>query len=257
MRVTTQTFWLPKAGNADAEYEDAFWPAEAAADVPLNGFRCAVADGATETSFSGAWAELLTRRWCEEDGDLAQFLASVPALREQWGGQIESVEMAWYAEEKARAGAFSSLLGLTLADALPDDGWPARWEAVAVGDSCLFQLTQDRVVAFPLRRAADFNNSPYLLSTVSQSIEDVSEHLSILGGRCVAGDVFYLMTDALACWFLRLLEEGDPAGEFIGDIRAQKHFADFVRQWRNESDGDGRPYLRNDDVTLYRLEIHE
>ncbi len=257
MRVTTQTFWLPKAGNSEAEYEDAFWPTEPADALPLNGFRCAIADGATETSFSGAWANLLTQRWFDENGDLAQFLAALPTLQEQWGSQIGSLAMPWYAEEKARSGAFSSFLGLCLFDALPESDWPARWEAVAIGDSCLFQIRGGGSVAFPLRHAAEFNNSPYLLSTVSQGIEDVSEHLSILGGKCLPGDVFYLMTDALACWFLRLSEEGEPADAFIGDIRAQNRFADFVQQWRNDFDGEGRPYLRNDDVTLYRLEIYE
>ena len=38
---------LPKQGNTDAEYEDA-WAADAAAG------RFAVADGASETSFAGA-----------------------------------------------------------------------------------------------------------------------------------------------------------------------------------------------------------
>lgn len=103
MRVTTQTFWLPKAGNADAEYEDAFWPAEGSAAQPLQGFRCAVGDGATETSFSGNWARLLTRRWCEE-ANRTGFLESLPSLQQEWERQIEPVPMAWYAEEKARAG---------------------------------------------------------------------------------------------------------------------------------------------------------
>jgi len=259
MHVTTQTFWLPKAGNADSEYEDAFWPASSADTLPLHGFRCALADGATETSFSGAWAKLLTRRWYDESGDPARFLACLPELRGQWGTQIETVPMAWYAEEKARAGAFSSLLGLTLLDNDPASGWPAHWEAVAVGDSCLFQMRAGVTdfVAFPLRHSVDFNNSPYLLSTVSQSVEEVTEHLSTLGGRCIPGDVFYLMTDALACWFLRLTEGDDPADVFIADIHTQSRFADFVQEWRNTLDAEGRPYLRNDDVTLYRLEIHE
>ena len=257
MRVTTQMFWLPKEGNSVAEYEDAFWPNEAADTLPLNGFCCAIADGATETSFSGAWANLLTRHWCSGNGDLAQFLAVLPALQAQWGSEVESVAMPWYAEEKARAGAFSSLLGLRLFDVIPDNDWPARWEAVAVGDSCLFQIRADIAVAFPLSRAAEFNNSPYLLSTVSQSVEDVNEHLIILGGKCYPGDVFYLMTDALACWFLRRHEEGQEIVGSLFDLDAHEKFQRVVEGQRAGKDTDGRPYLRNDDVTLYRVEIHE
>jgi hypothetical protein len=53
-----QAFWLPKAGNSDSEYEDAFFPRRL---KRRNGrrLRFAVADGATETSFSGVWARLL------------------------------------------------------------------------------------------------------------------------------------------------------------------------------------------------------
>lgn len=165
MRVTTQTFWLPKAGNADAEYEDAFWPAEGSAAQPLQGFRCAVGDGATETSFSGNWARLLTRRWCEE-ANRTGFLESLPSRQQEWERQIEPVPMAWYAEEKARAGAYSSLLGLAFSEAAPEDEGSTGWQAIAVGDSCLFHLSSNVVKSFPLTRSDDFNSRPYLISSV-------------------------------------------------------------------------------------------
>ena len=257
MRVTTQMFWMPKAGNSDAEYEDAFWPAETAVDLPLQGLCCAVADGATETSFSGAWANLLTHCWCDENGDLDQFLVAFPALQEQWASQIESVAMPWYVEEKARAGAFSSIIGLKLSDVVPDSGWPARWEAFAVGDSCLFHVRAGEIYAFPLSHPMDFNNSPYLLSTAIQSVEEVGEHFSHVGGKCFAGDVFYLMTDALACWFLRRHGEGQNIAESLLDLDSTEMFQRIIEGQRVAKDAEGRFYLRNDDVTLYRLEIHE
>jgi len=256
MLVTAQGFWVPKHGNTHEEYEDAFWPDGVGAIRDVPNFRCAVADGATETSFSAAWASLLTRRWCEERIGLRRFLRSLPELADQWRREVGDAPLPWYAEEKVRAGAFSSLLGLVLHDVTAGRDWPSRWEAVAIGDSCLFQLRGDRLITtFPLAHSEDFNSRPFLLGSASPDAEEIGQHLSILGGEFRVGDVFYLMTDALACWFLRLHEEEGSAVEFIADIREQKRFAGFVQEWRAERDAEGRPYLRNDDVTLLRLEI--
>ena len=62
MRVHYAAYWLPKEGSREDEYEDAFAPAQAADDAPSE-FLCAVADGATETSFSGLWAQLLVEAY--------------------------------------------------------------------------------------------------------------------------------------------------------------------------------------------------
>ena len=50
MSAGSQGFAVPKAGNREADYEDAFAIAE---------HRVAIADGATESSFARAWAEAL------------------------------------------------------------------------------------------------------------------------------------------------------------------------------------------------------
>ena len=63
MHVVAEAFWLPKAGNTLEEYEDAFWPRKSI-DRSTSMFRCAVADGATETSFSAVWAQTLVRAYC-------------------------------------------------------------------------------------------------------------------------------------------------------------------------------------------------
>jgi hypothetical protein len=60
MHILAQAFWLPKAGNNIDEYEDAFWPRRQI-DASAEAFSFAVADGATETSFSKLWAEMLVR----------------------------------------------------------------------------------------------------------------------------------------------------------------------------------------------------
>src|SRR5437763_7927962 len=95
---------LPKRGCTEDEYEDA-WAAD-----PARG-RFAVADGASETSFAGRWAQLLT------EGFLTA--ARPPALSEWvgesrrcWSSEIMGLELPWYAEMKRDQGAFATLLGL-------------------------------------------------------------------------------------------------------------------------------------------------
>jgi hypothetical protein len=165
---------------------------------------------------------------------------------------VNAKPLPWYAQEKLRMGAFSSLVGLTVGSA-PSGG---RWKAISIGDSCLFHV-RDSVLcaAFPLERAEQFNNRPLLLSTNPQSDDGVLGQIARRQGRWEPGDVFYLATDALACWLLRRQEEAAKGLACLADIRTQDGFAEFVQVQRGELDAGGRPWLRNDDVTLVRIEV--
>ena len=65
MRVSVQGFWAAKSGNKNSEYEDDFWPHNRMISKEDKIFRFAVADGATETSFSGILAKQLVRSFCK------------------------------------------------------------------------------------------------------------------------------------------------------------------------------------------------
>src|SRR5262245_17879032 len=147
MEITTAgSFWVPKSGNSAEEYEDAF-----ALNVEFGRF--AVADGASESSFARQWARLLV------DAFLAQPPAAtgeelrewVKPLQEEWAKGHKTKALSWFAEEKPRNGAFSSFLAMTL-DAEAD-----RWQAMAIGDSCLFSVRGKKnvVTAFPLSRSEE------------------------------------------------------------------------------------------------------
>ena len=115
MRIHIHHHWLPKAGNRSEEYEDAFWPTRS--EVVTGGeLYCAVADGATETSFSGQWARQLVRAF--GNGDLAErdWTAQLAKEQSRWLHTVQRKPLPWYAEEKARSGAFAALLGLTVGD---------------------------------------------------------------------------------------------------------------------------------------------
>ena len=74
MLVFMTPFRLPKAGNTDDEYEDAFYPVSGG-DLRGESLRFAVADGASEGMLSGEWAQVLVKAFCRSaNEDFASFL---------------------------------------------------------------------------------------------------------------------------------------------------------------------------------------
>ena len=60
--------------------------------------------------------------------------------------------------------------------AAPDDSRPLSWQAVAVGDSCLFVVRGGRLYSsFPLEDTAQFDNSPALVCSNPANAGDLWE----------------------------------------------------------------------------------
>lgn len=247
MRVRADACWLPKAGNSDAEYEDAVWPTRAT-EVEGPRFQCAVADGASETSFAGLWAALLVRAYCRNQIAGRRANDTLRRLRREWSTGVLARPLAWYAQEKAAMGAYSTLTGLTLIQ-LP--GRRIRWHALAVGDSCLFHLRDGALLAaFPHTRSQDFSSRPQLLGSTGQSPTE-SVPMLWTGGEARTGDHFFLMTDALGCWFLREWEAGAVLHDLLRSESALDpvSFTPWIERLRCSK------AIRNDDVTVLRLEV--
>jgi hypothetical protein len=242
MIVSTDIGWTAKAGNSSGDYEDAFWPPEPVLRRQRSCQRFAVADGATESSFSGLWARQLVRGYGKQGWTGKDLARRLPPMQQAWQQQVQARPLPWYAEEKARAGAFSTLLGLTLQDHTGARG-QGTWRALAVGDSCLFQLRQQQVLAsFPLHDAAAFDNSPVLLASLAAPNQAALDAVQTVSGYWQTGDEFLLMTDALAACFL---QHGDAAATWPPPTE----FSAWIHDLRQ------RRLLRNDDVTLVRVRI--
>jgi hypothetical protein len=241
MFVRSQSFCCPKAGSAAEEYEDAAHPV---GRLERSGgtLRYAVADGATETSFAGLWAELLVRGFVE--GRPRAELGWLAGARMAWRAGVTGKPLPWYAEEKLRSGAFAALVGLELRPG-------GSWRALAAGDSCLFQVRADCLLAaFPLAASAAFTNRPALLG--SNAAPAAAKRLTVRRQAAWRpGDSFYLMTDALAHWFLREAEDGAAPWETLSALLAAgpagfTTWIEVLRRYR---------LLRNDDVTVLRVEM--
>ncbi|HKI30443.1 MAG TPA: protein phosphatase 2C domain-containing protein [Gemmataceae bacterium] len=230
---------LPKHGYPEEECEDA-WAADPAAG------RFAVADGASECAFAALWARLLadTLVAAPWPGAVAAWL---DAPRRLWLKEVMGLELPWYAEMKRDEGAFATLLGLDLR--APVGNRPGGWRAVAIGDTCLVRVRRrHQVQAFPLSRAADFDNQPSLVGS-----HDVPPPEPLrCAGSFRRGDRLLLMTDALAQWFLGDWERGgrpwDAIARLLSTARPEEAFAAWIEDLRAAAE------LRDDDVTLLSID---
>lgn len=229
--VSHWTCTVPRAGSDEAESEDA---AAVAADAwPV---RAAVADGATESAFSGAWAQQLVRGMTTQDATTGPaFQRMLRSRQARWASAVrtEAEDRPWYVAAKAAEGAFATVLGLSLYE----DG---RWHALSVGDCCLFCLRNGTLErSWPFEAADAFTNRPAL---VPSRPERDPFSLETASGAWRPGDMFLLATDAVAAWLLR----ADPkAGGRLG--------VDSFRARVDTARADGM--LRNDDATLLVLEL--
>ena len=167
-------------------------------------------------------------------------------LQACWSRSVEQRQLPWYAIEQARRGAFAALVGLTLND-------NGDWCALAVGDCCLFQIRDSALVAaLPICNPAEFDNRPLLIgSRASANLPLVEQNgVKTASGAWRLGDVFLLMSDAIAATFLRqyAVTRRSPLDVLDFDWSATG-FRHWVQQQRAQR------ILRNDDVSLLRLNI--
>ena len=242
MEVHAQEFWLPKHGSSTAEYEDASRSRQP---------RFAVADGATETSFSRIWAKQLVNAFTRGKLNVPLAPHTLRPLQTRWQEIVRLRPLPWYAEEKAQSGAFAAFLGLELEVLTDGEQFTPSWKATAAGDTCLVQVRGGEVIKkFPLERSDEFGNRPHLLcSRADVEVPPVSNCIGDYG----CDDAFFLMSDALALWFYSECESGNRPWEILRDLDTTD-----ARQTFDELISDLRAchYIKNDDVTLLRIDVY-
>lgn len=242
MKACVAAFGVQKAGNVESEYEDSFWPCTPGNEAfPV---RIAAADGATDAVYSGIWARLLVRSWGKRRLDEGRFLEGVDRDAKLWRRIIRHRKMPWYVEQKAQAGTFAAFVGLELD--YPQESGAGTWSAVACGDCCFFHIRgRELLKSFPLSRSTDFSNCPHLVSS-NQTDSKESEGLSRASGAWEDGDSLYLMSDALACWFLTRCEAGFVPWQILTEVTltGEPSFANWIDELRKRNE------IKNDDCTL-------
>jgi serine/threonine protein phosphatase PrpC len=250
LALSIRVQWLPKAGNHDDEYEDAAWPERSLATTqPV--VRCAVADGATESAFAGMWARQLVRAYGSGALDGEEWWHGLAREQTAWRAAVVARPLSWYAEEKARSGAFAALLGVTFGEeASNESGGERAWQALAMGDCALFQVRDDALLtSFPAGDAGFFTNRPLLIGSAFGSNAALTEHIQRTSGALQPGDRLYLVSDALGHWWLQAVERGATPWNEVDNALARRRrgFSSWVDSLRRGGQ------MRNDDVTLLRV----
>jgi len=247
MKVIAEPFWIQKRGSPPNEYEDAACPLERS-EYEQDDVRLAVADGATESVFARRWAEQLVFAVCDRDLSARSLAAGISSLRTNWREWLAGQTLPWYAEEKAHQGAFAALVALELTCDGASTTLEGNWHAAAVGDSCLFHVREEEVlVRFPIASPESFDNRPFLLGSLGVNEPSLNEEYA--SGTWISGDFFYLMTDALACWFLKHIDAGGKPSDIQGHISITESFSAWIESLRDQG------LIRNDDCTMVRVSI--
>ena len=245
-------FSTPKAGNRADECEDDARVVYAAGKNGLNTARIALSDGASESAFARSWAQILTEAFVRRPLDLSTptqcaLESWLAPSQQEWDRKVPWDRIPWHGEAKARAGALATLMALSIE---PKRSGRPSWEAVAVGDSCLFVVREDDLLlSFPLEDPAQFNNTPALICSNPANNRRLGEQVRQSQGEWAPGDLFIMASDALACWILERDAAGGKPWETLLALDSPVRWDDWVQAQRREHT------MKNDDTTLIIVKV--
>ena len=263
MIAYASTFCVPKRGSSYQEYEDAWWvgpDGHGNGEINLKSVRVAVADGASSSMLAGRWARRLVEVFGGARGAArakSEFIAAYREAARRWDEEVREyiddreqrgVPIQWYEEPGLAKGAYATLLVVDFSDGR--QGYPPRWRAAGIGDSCLFQVRDDTLYScFPMSNAAEFSYQPPLLPSRTAEDDVVRRNVCLESQDWEPEDSFYIVTDALAAWFLRNWDAGGQPWGPLRDFNIDADFTAWVDQQRDRNE------MHNDDTTLVRIDM--
>jgi hypothetical protein len=203
--------------------------------------RIALSDGASTASFSAEWANRLAdwyvARSQHPNGD--SLIRMAPILGKAWRRSVTSRPLPWHAEEKMQGGSFATLLGVSVID--------SHWRAIAVGDTCLFHIRGDSVLAsFPYTTSEEFGARPVLVWT-GPSTPAFTGAIQEAEGQLQPADLLVAATDGFAQWLVASVERNQQPWEIFKEGPAAiQTLVDEERAARR---------MRNDDVACAWLTL--
>ena len=249
------TFSEPKAGNAPGEWQDG---AAGGPEGPGKA-RFIVVDGATAAYDSLRWVDQLVTSFIETGPTLepAAMRAWFVQMQDRWAAETPAFDSIIEERKFKEVGSFATMLAFEVCGL---DGPEPFWRAVALGDTVLFHVRNDRLLSvFPPLGPEDFGSLPDGVHTLRSSLNRMTERLMQASGVLEPDDMLFAATDAMAQWMLRAIRGAEHKGaerkvwNALADLAHPAVFARFVEDQRDEADVAKR--MKNDDVTLMRLRI--
>jgi hypothetical protein len=201
----------------------------------------ALSDGASISYDSAAWSRIVATHYVQHAAVTRDWLADCIA---EFNRQHDREAMPWHKQAAFDRGSFASLLGVRV---MPNN----ELHIVGIGDSVAVLCDGSHFSkSFPYEAAAQFDNSPTLLSSEPSKNPIFTDDKLSEDKRCVwplqdlASPRLYCMTDALGQWLLAQTDEMVAGIECLHALRTRRAFERFVADERNAK------RLKRDDTTL-------
>jgi hypothetical protein len=211
----------------------------------------AIADGVTNSDFSGEFARALVRHWTSKPAadaaDFGKFLKKVQAEWEaETAPQIQGRATNWYNRNKVWK-ADAAFVGAQLVRS----GKKQQLKVLGIGDTVAILVRDGEIKkSFPLGKAADFSDQVQALPSKGEPSYKVRE----ASWDVKPGDEVYMATDALAAWILGEVEAGREPFKIIGPIKKAATLAEFTA-FARAGKVKGRVPMNVDDTTLMHFVI--
>lgn len=220
--------------------------------VNKSSHRFSVSDGVSKSFFPKVWSEILVTQFVERT-DLKQ-TELIKVCQEEWQKRIDEIVKSFETDPtkwstrtlyNRKEPALATFVGLQFFEN------EKKWSAWARGDSFLFFVPEG---------FKDYQNELIKLSSKPEPIvfDNFPDYFTSIGdshkGRAkekssnLRNGTFYLMTDALAEWFIK---EGENAICKITVWKSQTDFERFITQAIEENQ------LTNDDCAILCIELSE
>lgn len=219
--------------------------------------RYAIADGATLSFFPKEWAELLVSHFCNpEEPDFSfedfNWCDWIKPIQQRWLENVSKIVQ----ENKSyllvdRLSNYESALSTFIGMEFNNER--DSWNAIVIGDSCLFHIRESEFNSYPLKSLEDFQYRPNSFASFEND-NPVGDSPEIINGDVNPDDIFIIATDALSKYIFMHNEIGkrDFIIKELLQIENPKHFEEFVQNARN-----AELKLVNDDVTLMVVSVME
>lgn len=251
------TFSLPKINEQDQDIQDACC-------VSPDQSLIAIADGASTSYLPKAWADILVKHFCNSsDND-----RNISTIHQHWKQWLEPCQQQWgyYQNKKANSSpqwyqkpspnkyfASATFIGLKLQPIRQNEN---IWEAVAIGDSCLFHLrknisnTPEIIHHFPIDNSDEFETTTECFHSMKISENQLFEP-KYTSGHYQVGDIFLLATDALAKYILKNIEDQRDQWQHFFAVKTQQDFKQLIEELRADQQ------IENDDTTLIICKVNQ
>ncbi|AJA69760.1 hypothetical protein MYRA21_2648 [Myroides sp. A21] len=241
MKINIKGFITSKKSELYSDCADNY-----AVNIEHNKF--SISDGVSKSFFPKIWSDILVNKYVNQKDwkDNNEFIVE---SQKEWQSKIDEIvnqpETKWFTKSQynRKDPALATFVGLQFLES------DQKWIAQALGDSFLFFIpkgsTEIEIKLSTKPEPIVFDNFPDYLSSIGGSHK--GEKKPIKGEKIKEG-TFYLMTDALAEWFLLNTEQ---AKQTLDNIKTQEQYLETIANERNAN------RLNDDDSAVLILELFD